>query len=159
MLAEYDAVIRDQVEAGVVEKAPSEVVGKEFYLPHRAVVRENAEATKMRIVYDASARERENTPSLNDCLLTGPPLQNQLWSVLIRNRFHPVAVAGDLQKAFLQVRVREAERDVLRFHWIKGLHSTEIEVLRFNRVVFGLAPSPFLLNGVIQWNTMELISK
>ena len=159
MLAEYDAVIRDQVEAGVVEKAPSEVVGKEFYLPHQAVVRENAETTKTRIVYDASARERENTPSLNDCLLTGPPLQNQLWSVLIRNRFHPVAVAGDLQKAFLQVRVREAERDVLRFHWIKDLHSTEIEVLRFTRVVFGLAPSPFLLNGVIQQHLETLESR
>ena len=159
MLAEYDAVIRDQVETGVVEKAPSEVVGKEFYLPHRAVVRENAETTKTRIVYDASAREREDTPSLNDCLLTGPPLQNQLWSVLIRNRFHPVALAGDLQKAFLQVRVREAERDVLRFYWIKDLHSTEVEVLRFTRVVFGLAPSPFLLNGVIQKHLETLESR
>ena len=157
MLAEYDAVIRDHVEA-VVEKAPSEVVGKEFYLPHRAVVRENAQTTKTRIVYDASAREREDTPSLNDCLLTGPPLQNQLWS-LIRNRFHPVALAGDLQKAFLQVRVREVERDVLRFHWIKDLHSTEIEVLRFTRVVFGLAPSPFLLNGVIQEHLETLESR
>ena len=150
MLADYDAIIREQVEQGVVEKAPNEAVGKEFYLPHRAVVRENAETTKTRIVYDASARERDNTPSLNDCLLTGPPLQNQLWSVLVRNRFHPVAVAGDLQKAFLQVRVRESERDVLRFHWIKELYSSEVEVLRFTRVVFGLAPSPFLLNGVIQ---------
>ena len=150
MLNEYDAVIRDQIEQGIVEKAPEEVVGKEFYLPHRAVVRENAETTKTRIVYDASARERENTPSLNDCLQTGPPLQNLLWSVIIRNRFHPVALAGDLQKAFLQVRVREAERDVLRFHWIKDRQSSEVEVLRFTRVVFGLAPSPFLLNGVIQ---------
>ena len=61
--------ISSHLKAGVVEKAPSEVVGKEFYPPHRAVVRENAETTKTRIVYDASARERENTPSLNDCLL------------------------------------------------------------------------------------------
>ena len=103
MLAEYDAVIRDQATAGVVEKALSEVVGKEFYLPHRSVMKKNAETTKTRIVYNTSARACENTPSLNDCLLTGPPLQSQLWSVLIRNHFHPVAVEGDLQKAFLQV--------------------------------------------------------
>lgn len=32
-------VIRDQIEQKVVEKAQSEAVGKEFYLPHRAVVR------------------------------------------------------------------------------------------------------------------------
>ena len=156
MLPEYDAVIRDQIEQGIVEKAPSEVTGKELYLPHRAVVRENAETTKTRIVYDASARQREDTPSLNDCLLTGPPLHNQLWSVIVRNRFHPVAVAGDVQKAFLQIRVREAERDALRFHWIKDLHSTEVEVLRFTRVVFGLTSSLFLLNGVIARH-LELI--
>ena len=53
-------------------------------------MRENAETTKTRIVYDVSARERENTPSLNECLLTGPLLQSHLRSVLIRNRFHPV---------------------------------------------------------------------
>ena len=79
--------------------------------------------------------------------------------MLIGNRFHPVAVAGDLQKAFLQVRVREAERDVLRFHWIKDLHSIEIEVLRFTRVVFGLAPYPFLLKGVIQQHLETLESR
>ena len=135
MLVEYDAVIRDQIKEGVVERANNVAVGKEFYLPHRAVVRENAETTKTRIVCDASARERENTPSLNDCFLTGPPLQNQLWTVLVRNCFHPVAVAGDLQKAFL--RVREAERDALRFHCIKDLHSFEVEVLRLQESCLG----------------------
>ena len=40
--------------------------------------------------------------------------------------------------------------DSLRFHWFKDVHSSEVEILRFTRVVFGLAPSPFLLNGVIQ---------
>ena len=75
MLAEYDAVIREQLKGGVVEKAPDEITGKEFYLPHRAVVRENAESTKLRVVYDASARAHDNAPSLNECLHTGP-LQN-----------------------------------------------------------------------------------
>ena len=65
----------------------------------------------MRIVYDASARANDKSPSLNECLDTGPPLQNQLWSVLVRNRFHPVAIAGDLKQAFLQVRIRQTDRD------------------------------------------------
>ena len=159
MLPEYDAVIREQLKDGIVEKAPAEVKGREFYLPHRAVVRENAESTKLRVVYDASARTHDKAPSLNDCLHTGPPLLNQLWSVIARNRFHAVVVAGDLQKAFLQVRVREAERDALRFHWIVDLQSKEIETLRFTRVVFGLAPSPFLLNGVIQQHLDSMKSR
>ena len=150
MLSQYDAVIREQLEEGVVERAPTEATGKEFYLPHRAVVRENAETTKLRVVYDASARAHSGAPSLNECLHTGPPLQNKLWGVLTRSRFHPVAVAGDIRKAFLQVRIRQAERDALRFHWIVDIQSREVETLRFTRVLFGLSPSPFLLNGVIQ---------
>lgn len=55
MLAQYDAVIREQLEEDVFERAPSEAMGKEFYLPHRAVVRENGETKKLRVVYDASA--------------------------------------------------------------------------------------------------------
>ena len=113
-------------------------------------MRENAETTKLRVVYDASARAHGGAPSLNECLHAGPPLQNKLWSVLTRSRFQPVAVAGDIRKAFLQVRIREAERDALRFHWIVDTQSREVETLRFTRVLFGLFPSPFLLGGVIQ---------
>ena len=149
MLNEYDAVIREQLREGIVERAPQEVTGKECYLPHRAVIRENAESTKIRVVYDASTRPSETSPSLNDCLLTGPLLHNQLWSVLVRNRLNPVALTDDLRKDFLQIVIREADRDALRFHWIRDLQSTEMEVLRFTRVVFGLTSSPFLLNGVI----------
>ena len=59
-----------------------------------------------------------------------------------------VAFAGDMRQAFLQVRIREGERDALRFHWLRDLHSTQ--VFRYTRALFGLAPSPFLLGGVIE---------
>ena len=102
---------------GVVERAEeSSVNGREFYIPHKPVVRATAESTKLRIVYGASARAFNSAPSFNDCLYTGPPLQYKLWSVLVRGRFNPVAITGDLQKAFLQVRVKEIDRDAMRFH-------------------------------------------
>ena len=87
------------------------------------MVREQAESTKTRIVYDATARASDNAPSLNDCLETGPPLQNLMWSVLVRNRFKPVALTGDLKEAFLQVRIREEDREALIFHWIRPITS------------------------------------
>lgn len=68
MLDDYDDLIREQLAEGVVELAPAEVSGREFYLPHRAVVREGAKTTKLRVVYDASARAHEMAPSLNECL-------------------------------------------------------------------------------------------
>ena len=75
--------------------------------------------------------------------------KKKLWSVLTRGRFNPVAATGDLQKAFLQVRVKESDRDAIRFHWRRDEHSP-LETLRFRRALFGLAPSPFLLGGVIE---------
>ena len=142
-------MIQEQLALGIVERAPNTVEGREFYIPHKGVVRETAESTKLRIVYDASARAWNGAPSLNECLNTGPPLQNKLWSVLVRGWFNPVAVTGDIKKAFLQVRIKSEERDALRFHWLKDVEKKEVETLRFTRALFGLAPSPFLLAGVI----------
>ncbi|XP_022802398.1 uncharacterized protein LOC111339932 [Stylophora pistillata] len=106
-------------------------------MPHRAVIRENAESTKLRVVYDASARAYDGAPSLNELLHTEPPLRNELWNIC----------------------VKEAERDALRFHWIKDKSTKELEVVRFTRVVFGLAPSPFQLNAVIQQHLESLQSE
>ena len=150
-IEQYDQVIQDQIEAGIVERVSGPVTGRrEFYIPHKPVLRELAETAKLRVVYDASARANSGAPSLNECLNPGPPLQNQLWNVLVHARFHPVAIAGDIRQAFLQVRIREEDRDALRFHWLKDLNSQTVEALRFTRALFGLTCSPFLLGGVVQ---------
>ena len=52
-LDNYDAIIKEQLQEGIIEEAPLAATGQEFYIPHKAVVRERAETTKMRIVYDA----------------------------------------------------------------------------------------------------------
>ena len=114
------------------------------------MIRETAESTKLRIVSDASARAHDKAPSLKDCLHAGPPLQNQLLAVLIRAPFHSVLTTGDMKQAVLQVRIREQDRDVMRFHWITDSVTRRLETLRFTRALFGLAPSTFLLGGVIQ---------
>lgn len=96
-----------------MERESGPPVGEEFYIPHKAVEREAAESTKLRIVYEASVWVSEKTPSLNECLHAGPPLQNKLWALLVRARFHPVILTGDIKQAFLQVRIREEDRDAM----------------------------------------------
>ena len=52
----YDQVIQDQIEAGIVKRVSGPVTGsREFYISHKPVVRESAETTKFRVVYDAPA--------------------------------------------------------------------------------------------------------
>ena len=68
---------------------------------------------------------------------------------MIQQRAFPVMVSSDIRQAFLHIRMKEAERDVLRFHWRKN-DSAPLETLRFTRVLFGLAPLPYLLQAVIE---------
>ena len=85
-------------------------------MPHKAVVRESAQTAKIGIVYYASAKPNSNSASLNDCLETGPSLQNLLWDILVRTRLRPILLCGDIEKAFLQIRIRGNDRDALHFH-------------------------------------------
>ena len=127
-----------------------------FYIPHKPVRRETATTTKLGIVFDASAKPSEESPSLNECLETGPPLQNLLWNVLVRNGLQSIALTADIKQAFLQVRIKAEDRDVLRFHWIKNKDPSTIEVLRFTRALFGLVQSPFLLAGTLKLHLENL---
>ena len=150
LFSAYDKIMKDQESEGIIEEVNCEGHGKVFYLPHKPVIRENAESTKIRIVYDAAARENNEANSLNDCLETGPPLQNMIWDIIARNRLRPITVAGDLKQAFLQIRVRESDRDALRFHWLRDKDKDSIGTYRFTRVIFGLNQAPFLLGGTIE---------
>ena len=157
LVESYDNIIQTQLNEGIIERVTGPPEGPEFYIPHKPVIREAAESTKLRIVYDASARAHSSAPSLNECLNPGPPLQNELWNVLVRARFHPVLFSGDLKQAFLQIRIKPQDRDVLRFHW-RSSKLSEIETFRFTRALFGMTSSPFLLGGVIKHH-LELWEK
>ena len=114
---EYDAIICDQIQDGVVEIEPGISKNKEFYLLHKI-----PETTKMSIVYDALVRANSKAPLLNECLYPGPSLQNKLWDILVQQTAYPVIMSGDIRKSFIQIRIWEWERDALRFHWCKDEH-------------------------------------
>ena len=97
------------------------------YLNHHPVIRENAETTKMRIVFDASARMRKGALSLNDCLHVGPSLAPLLYDVLSRLREHQVILIGNIRKAFIQIEVDEGDCDSLRFLWVKDPFAPDVQ--------------------------------
>ena len=87
ILHEYENIIQEQLAAGIIEKIPnqsSEELNDEdvHYLPHHGVIRKNRETTKLRIVYDGSAKSPGQQLSLNDCLPTGPNYIPQLACLL-----------------------------------------------------------------------------
>ena len=104
-----------------------ETPDKVHYLPHHAVIRNEAKTTKIRVVYDASSKEGKRGVSLNDCLHVGPALSPLLYDILIRFREKRVAVVGDIEKAFLNVEVKSRDRDCLRFLWVNNVDSDQVD--------------------------------
>ena len=108
----YDQTIRDRLERGVIEKSDSPgEVGRVYYLPHHPVIKPTHQLTKLRIVYDASAKERGES-SLDDCLYRGPVLFEDLCGLLRCFRCNKVAKCANIGEAFLQVGLQPEERDV-----------------------------------------------
>ena len=140
----------------VVQEPAKYVSGKLHYLPHHGVVQNDKQTTKLRVVFDASAKC--DGPSLNDCLHVGPNFGQNILEILLRFRLHRVALVGDVEKAFLMISVAECDRDVLRFLWIADINEPdrEVVIMRFTRVVFRVAASPFLLNATIDHHMSEL---
>ena len=144
---DYQAVFDNWLEEAIIERVPVlEVDQESYYLPHRPVVKKEG-TTKIRPVFDASAKVKES-PSFNQCLETGPNLIELIPALLHRFRERKIGVTADIAKAFLQISVSPSDRDVLRFLWwnVDG----EIEIYRHRRVVFGLTSSPFLLGAAIE---------
>ncbi|VDL76635.1 unnamed protein product [Nippostrongylus brasiliensis] len=148
----------EQLRQGIIEEV-KDTKQDEFrnrktihYLAYQAVINPEKKTTPKRIVFDASAHYK-GEPSLNDVLYQGPLILPNITGMLMRFRVGTIAMCADIEKAFLQVRLHEADRDVTRFLWIKDsskpLFEDNIVTYRFTRVTFGIKSSPFLLAATI----------
>lgn len=72
-----------------------------YYLPHHAVIKESSSITKLRVVFDVSAKTTSGE-SLNDQLT----IQEDLPSILLRWRSHRVVIS-DVAKMYRQIDGRK----------------------------------------------------
>ena len=89
---------------------------------------------------------------MNDSLHVGPPLTPHIVNLLLRFRLRKLVLVGEINRDFLMIEVDPVDPDILRFSWAKNINAElpKIIVLRFNRVVFGVNSSPYILNRVIR---------
>ena len=116
----YKKGIQALLSKGYAEAVPAQDLerndGGVYYLPHHPIY--NIHKKKIRIVFDCSAKYHGS--SLNDHILQGPDLTNKLTSVLLRFRENGIAVVGDVEAMYHQVKVPVRDRDALRFIWSKN---------------------------------------
>ena len=90
-LEEYEALNH----MSLIENANSAERG--FYLPHHAVMKSDSLTTKIRVIFYGSAKTSSGI-SLNDSLMVGPTIQEDLFSLLFRFRTHKYALTADIEK-------------------------------------------------------------
>uniref|UniRef100_A0A914UGX5 Integrase catalytic domain-containing protein n=1 Tax=Plectus sambesii TaxID=2011161 RepID=A0A914UGX5_9BILA len=155
LLQRYNAIMEEQQIKGIIEPVENleEHGGLVHSLPHHPVLTPNKATTKLRIVYDTSAKAKQGAKSLNDCLYRGPLLTADLCGMLLRFRTYHIAIVADVEKAFLQLGLEKKDHDVVRFLWLKDVgkpwSADNLQVYRFCRVPFGVISSPFLLAATI----------
>ncbi|GBN22947.1 hypothetical protein AVEN_185310-1 [Araneus ventricosus] len=147
---QYRETLHDYEKNGIIEKVPNPEIPINkpvFYMPHQPAFRDESLTTQMRIVYDASSSHSFPHLSLNDCLWPGPNLNSNIFDILINFRLNKFAFISDIEKAFLQLTLAEKDIDAVRFLWTEN---DTLQVYRFNRVLFGVRSSPFLLSASIK---------
>ncbi|RVE43851.1 hypothetical protein evm_011519 [Chilo suppressalis] len=87
-----------------------------YFLPHHGVVRDDSVTTKLRVVFNAS-QPTSSGKSLNDIQMTGPPLQSDLFALLLRFRQYQYVACADIEKMFRQVLVQEDQRNLQMILW------------------------------------------
>ncbi|XP_049886914.1 uncharacterized protein LOC126381473 [Pectinophora gossypiella] len=140
---EYNEVMREYITLRHMEPVgENEKYEAATYLPHHAVIRNDKHTTRVRVVFDASCKGT-NGVSLNDELLVGPPLQEELRNLLLKWRSHKVCFVADIIKMYRQVRVRSEDTNFQRILWRFNTEE-EVKEYRLLTVTFGMACAPYL---------------
>ena len=69
-------------------------------------------------MFDGAAKTKDG-PSLNEVLETGPNLNPDLLSVLLRFRMNRIGWTADIEKAFLNISLLGEDAEAIRFLWPK----------------------------------------
>lgn len=141
---EYRKIIREYVALRHMRLAtPEEAlnIAHSYFVPHLPVIREDRSTTKVRIVFDASAKTT-NGFSLNDRMIVGPKIQNDLATLLIQFRKHAIALVADVEKMYRMIWLTASDSLYQRILWRE---SPEFPIQQYiiQTVMFGNASAPF----------------
>ena len=136
---EYHKVMQEYIDLGHMSLCSNEEL-EGYYLPHHAVMKASSATTKLRVVFDASAKT-SNGLSLNDVLMNGPTIQDKLFEHLLRFRTYIYVLIADIEKMYRQILIHPDDRKFQRIFWY---HLGKICVFLKNVLTFGFKPAPFL---------------
>ncbi|XP_054083397.1 uncharacterized protein LOC128920334 [Zeugodacus cucurbitae] len=137
----YKKFMREYQEMGHMKEVEKMGQGK-YYLPHQAVIKKESTTTKLRVVFDASAKTT-NGYSLNDVMLIGPRLQKDIVDIIVKWRMWRYVMSADVEKMYRQIKVREEDQEYQYILWRENPQE-KIKEFKLTTVTYGTAAAPFL---------------
>lgn len=111
------------------------------YIPHSYVINAGSRTTKLRVVFDASSKT-DTGISLNDVLMKGPVIQEELIKIIARFRTHKFAFSGDITKMYRQIWIDRSHRNYQRILW-RPNENEEIKIYRLCTVTYGTVSASY----------------
>ncbi|XP_011859050.1 PREDICTED: uncharacterized protein LOC105556567 [Vollenhovia emeryi] len=141
---QYSRVIREYATLGhmrpIIETSLHE--SGTYYMPHHCVVKENAKSTKLRVVFDASCKS-DSGISLNNSMMVGPVVQEDLTSILLRFRTFRYVLVADVVKMYRQILIDPSQTRLQRILW-RDDKAFNVQAFELVTVTYGTAAASFL---------------
>ena len=125
-----------------------------YYIPHRAVVREESLTTPVRVVFNASSSSKGEM-SLNEALMIGPQIQRELFDILISVRSYCYVFSADIEKMYRMIWVNEEDRNMQRILW-RNSPEEPVREYRLNTITYGTAPASFIATQCLEMVAREI---
>ncbi|XP_057337763.1 uncharacterized protein LOC130675883 [Microplitis mediator] len=146
--AQYIDSMKEAISLGHMREVNlKEIQGKHCFLPHHPVIKESSSTTKVRVVYNASAKTSTGI-SLNDCLKVGPVVQHTSFDIILRFRTHQIVMLADIEKMYKQILLDARDAQYQLILW-RETSSDELKAFIIPVVLFGIASAPHSATRVL----------
>lgn len=145
---QYVNCIREYLTLNHMRQVDPNDYPNSYYIPHHSVIKETSTTTRLRVVFDASAKDA-SLHSLNENILNGPRLQLDLLDLLIQFRFYKVAFTADIEKMYRQIHINPNDEKYQLILWRESTDQI-LKTFALGTVTFGTTSAPYLAVKTLQ---------
>lgn len=135
-----DQFMKEYLSLGHMSPVPREMHqirdGRVYYIPFHSVVKQDSLTTKLRNVFNASAKS-SNGVSLNQLIHVGPKLQTTIFDIIVRIRQFQYIYSSDITKMYRQIELLDDDRNKLRILY-RDNPNKPLEEYTLNTVTYGI---------------------
>ncbi|XP_037931134.1 uncharacterized protein LOC119665947 [Teleopsis dalmanni] len=145
----YVDFMREYEHLGHMEKInQDDIMHPHYILPHHCIIKADSTTTKLRVVFDASAKTSTGV-SLNDIMHNDPVVQNELSSILLHFRKPRFVFTTDIEKMYRQILIDPRDEYLQIIIWRESPEEN-LCYYKLKTVTYGTRAAPYLATKCLQ---------